>query len=51
MSSWGAVAPAEEKPVRRVREDFRDGAAVIIVSALMSTGLAVAVTVITWLAG
>ena len=51
MSSWGAVAPAEQKPVRRVREEVRDGAAVIVVSACLSSGLAVLVTVVTWLAG
>lgn len=51
MSSWGVSAPAEEKPARRVREEVRDGAAVVAVSALLSSTVAVTVTVIARLAG
>ncbi len=50
MSSWGAVAH-EEPPVRRVREEVKDGAAVVAFSALMSTVVSVAVLVLMKLAG
>jgi hypothetical protein len=51
MSSWGVIAPPEEKPVRRVREEVRDGVAVVVVSAVVSTGLAVLLTLVTRFAG
>ena len=50
MSSWGAVAH-EEPPVRRVREEVRDGVAVVVFSAIMSTAVSVAVLVLMKLAG
>jgi hypothetical protein len=50
MSSWGALAH-EERPVRRVREEVRDGVAVVVCSAVTSTAVAVAVLVLTKLAG
>jgi hypothetical protein len=51
MSSWEVIAPPEDKPVRRVREEVRDGAAVVLVSAATSIGIAVLLTVVTRLAG
>ncbi len=51
MTSWGVLAPTEERPVRRVREEVRDGLAVVCVSALASSSVALLVTVIAWLAG
>jgi hypothetical protein len=50
MSSWEVTAPPEEKRVRRVREEVRDGVAVVVVSALVSSGLAVFLTLVTRLA-
>lgn len=38
-------------PPRRVRDEVRDGLAVIVVSALASTGLALVLVVLTTLAG
>ena len=51
MSSWGLVAPDQEPPVRRVREEVKDGAAVMALSASASTVIAVAVTLLMKLAG
>ncbi len=50
MSSWGAVAH-EEPPVRRVREEVKDGAAVVAFSAAMSSAVAIAVLILMKLAG
>ncbi len=50
MSSWGWTAP-DERPVRRVREEVRDGVAVVAFSAVMSTALSVVVLLVTKLAG
>jgi hypothetical protein len=50
MASWGWVAP-EEPPVRRVREEVRDGVAVVVCSALMSTAVSIGVLVLMKLAG
>ncbi len=49
MSSWGWTAP-EEPPVRRVRDEVRDGVAVVALSALMSTAVAFAVLLVMKLA-
>lgn len=51
MSSWGAVTPDHEPPARRVREEVRDGVSVIAASLLASTLVAVALTLVTKLAG
>ncbi|MEJ7707972.1 MAG: hypothetical protein WKF82_12310 [Nocardioidaceae bacterium] len=51
MSSWGVVTPEQEPPVRRVREEVKDGVAVICFSVLTSTTVAVALTMLTKLAG
>ena len=50
MSSWGAVTQTGTERVRRVREEVRDGVAVVVVSALGSSAVAVLVTVVTKLA-
>jgi len=50
MSSWGWAEP-EEPPVRRVREEVRDGVAVVAFSAVMSTAVSVAVLIVMKLAG
>lgn len=50
MASWGWTAP-EEQPVRRVREDVRDGIAVVACSAAMSLLVALSVLVLMKLAG
>ena len=50
MSSWGVLAP-EEPPVRRVRDEVRDGVAVVVFSGVTSTAVAVFVLVLTKLAG
>jgi hypothetical protein len=51
MSNWTAKAVPAEPPVRRVREEVRDGLAVIATSALASTMLAVVATLLMKLAG
>jgi hypothetical protein len=52
MTSWGATqAATEEQPVRRVREEVRDGLAVIVVSAAASTAVAIVLTLVTKFAG
>lgn len=49
-TSWDAVSP--DRPAsRRVRDEVKDGAAVVAVSATASTLLAVLLTVVTKLAG
>jgi hypothetical protein len=51
MSSWGLVAPDEEPQLRRVREEVKDGAAVVALSAAASTVIAVALMLLMKLAG
>ncbi len=51
MASWGVVTPPDEKPVRRVREEVRDGLAAGAFSIGASTLVAVAITVVSKLAG
>ncbi len=51
MSSWDRPATTTEQPVRRVRQHVRDGLAVVVTSLVASTALAVALTVLTKLAG
>ncbi len=51
MSSWGVLAPDQEPPVRRVREEVKDGAAVVVVSAAASTFIALTVTLLMKLVG
>ncbi len=51
MSSWGVSTREPEAPVRRVRDEVKDGAAVVITSAVTSTLLAVCVLLLTKLAG
>ena len=50
MASWGCVAP-EEPPVRRVRDEVRDGVAVVVCSALMSTAVSIGLLLMMKLAG
>ncbi len=51
MSSSGAEALPTKPPVRRVRDEVKDGLAVAATSALISTLAAVALTVLMKLAG
>lgn len=51
MSNFAAKPVGVEPPVRRVREEVRDGLAVIVTSALASTVLAVVATLVMKLAG
>lgn len=51
MSSSGADAVATEPPVRRVREEVKDGLAVAATSALASTFAVLVVLVLMKLAG
>ncbi len=51
MSSWGVSTREDEAPVRRVRDEVKDGAAVVAASAIASTLLAVGVLLLTKLAG
>lgn len=47
MASWGQAAlEAEPSPVRRLRDEVKDGLAVVAASALLSTLAALAVTVL-----
>ncbi len=50
MSSWEPAAPQTERPRRRVREEVRDGLALVCSSLVASTALAVVLTVVTKLA-
>lgn len=50
MTSRDAAAP-EEPTYRRVRDEVKDGAAVVAVSATASTLLAIVLTIVTKLAG
>ncbi|MBA3234137.1 MAG: hypothetical protein H0T17_09360 [Propionibacteriales bacterium] len=49
MSSWGATHETEHK-VRRVRDEVKDGVAVVLTSAAASTLMAVCVLLLTKLA-
>jgi hypothetical protein len=51
MSSWGAVTPEEEQPVRRVRDVVKDGVAASACSLGASALVAIAITVVSKLAG
>jgi hypothetical protein len=51
MSNWTAKPTSPQQPVRRVRDEVRDGVAVVLTSALASTLLAVVATVVMKLAG
>jgi hypothetical protein len=51
MSSWEVAASEEPAPVRRVREEVRDGVVVVVFSATMSTAVALAALVLMKLAG
>jgi hypothetical protein len=52
MSNWGVRAlESEPPPVRRVRQEVKDGVAVVAASAIASTLLAIAVTVLMKLVG
>lgn len=51
MSNWAAKTVGLEPPVRRVRDEVRDGVAVIVASALASSILAVVATLVMKLAG
>ncbi len=51
MSNVGVKAFEPQPPVRRVRDEVRDGMAVVVASAAASTTLAVLVTVVMKLVG
>jgi hypothetical protein len=51
MSNWTIRPVPEEPPVRRVRDEVRDGVAVVVTSAIASTLLALVATVVMKLAG
>jgi hypothetical protein len=51
MLSDGVETLSTEPPVRRVREEVRDGVALVAFSAVTSTLLAIAFTVLMKLAG
>jgi preprotein translocase subunit SecE len=51
MSNWRAEAAAAPATRRRVRDEVRDGVAVIVTSALASTILAVVTTLLMKLVG
>ncbi len=52
MSSWGAVTTQQhEEPVRRVREEVKDGVFVVCFSVLASSTIALALTALMKLAG
>ena len=52
MSNWGVrTVESEPPPVRRVRQEVKDGVAVVAASAVASTFLAIAVTVLMKLVG
>ncbi len=51
MSDWTARATQVEPPARRVRDEVRDGVAVVVTSAVASTVLAVGATLVMKLAG
>ncbi len=51
MSSFGVKTLESEPPVRRVREEVKDGVALVATSAVISTLLAVVFTVLMKLVG
>lgn len=51
MPNWTVRALPAEPPLRRVRDEVRDGVAVVVTSALASTMLAVVATLVMKLAG
>jgi hypothetical protein len=51
MSGWGASTSEVERPVRRVRDEVRDGVAVVLTSVAVSSVIAVCVLLLTKLAG
>lgn len=52
MSNWGVrTVESEPPPLRRVRQEVKDGVAVVAASAVASTFLAIAVTVLMKLVG
>ncbi len=52
MSSWGVVeTQQQEQPVRRVREEVKDGVFVVCFSVLASSTIALALMALTKLAG
>jgi hypothetical protein len=56
MNTWGVTtdpadfSPNYERPLRRVREEVKDGVAVVLASAAFSTTVAIAATVVSKLA-
>jgi hypothetical protein len=51
MSSWGALAPDDKRPVRRVREEVKDGLTASACSLGASAFVCIAVTFIVKLVG
>lgn len=51
MSIWELVASEQQQPTRRIRDEIRDGLAVVAASAVASVLLAFAVLVLMKLAG
>lgn len=53
MLNWGVVTESTDtdRPPRRIRDEVKDGVAVIIASALASTSIALAVLLIMKLVG
>jgi hypothetical protein len=51
MASWGREPLETELPVRRVRDEVKDGVAVVAMSAIVSTLVAVGFTVLMKLVG
>ncbi len=47
LHAWGGEATKDASPVRRVREEVKDGVAVVAASAAASTAIAVIATVLT----
>lgn len=51
MTSWGVLTSDDEQPVRRVREEVKDRVVVCVFSVGASTLVAIAITLISKLAG
>lgn len=51
MSSWGATTRGSDAPARRIRDEVKDGAAVVVASAVASTLLALSLLLLTKFAG
>jgi hypothetical protein len=51
MSSWGVLAPDDKPPVRRVREEVKDGVAASLCSLGASAFVCIAITLIVKLVG